>query len=303
MKRNCMRWIKRVSVVVLALCVCMLPCFKGKALATEVENRPIIMLEKYSVTNDKIVPGEDFTLTLYLKNCNESVDAENIMLDITNPSGVMPVYGTVSQVYIDNIPAGETKEVSVEYFAETSIDTTFVDFALTMIVDLAASNYVALRVPAGMDVPFSIISEKFPESVMVGENVTAALAFEVLGDENVRNVSHTIAVGGEVIGSSTIGTVTPGTTRTQSTIVAFDEPGEYLVEVGIEYIDKTDQVQNYVVGTKRITVFESESGGVFVPLDKDDVEDEGMYKSLFLGLGGVAVLVILVVVMLIRKKK
>ena len=35
----------------------------------------------------------------------------------------------------------------------------------------------------------------------------------------------------------------------------------------------------------------------------DDVKDEGMHKSLFLGLGGVGILVVLVVVMLLRKKK
>ena len=108
MKRNCMKWIKRVSAVVLALCVCMLPCFKGKALATEVENRPIIMLEKYSVTNDKIVPGEDFTLTLYLKNCNESVDAENIMLDIGVGFGKtyeqnIEVIKNISKIKRDNV--------------------------------------------------------------------------------------------------------------------------------------------------------------------------------------------------------
>ena len=302
-KQNRLNWIKRISTIALVALVFMLPCFKGEANATEVVSLPVIVVEKYQVTNDKIIPGESTTLTLFLKNCSKTTAAENVIVDISNPKGILPVYGTVSQVYVDKIAAGETKEVSVEYLAEKSLDTTFVDLSITMVVNSVAANYVTLRIPAGMDVPVSIISEKFPESVMVGENVTAALTFEVLGDENVKNVSHILSIAGEPVANGTIGTVTPGTTRTQNTMVSFDEPGEYLVEIAIEYMDKTGQIQTYVVGTKKISVFESDKDGNPVSFDNDDTQDEGMYKSLLLGLGGVAILVVLVVVILLRRKK
>ena len=303
MKQNRINWIKRISSIVLVVLVFMLPCFKEEVKATEVVSMPVIVIEKYQVTNDKIIPGESTTLTLFLKNCSKTTAAENVIVDIANPKGILPVYGTVSQVYIDKIAAGETKEVSVEYLAEKSLDTTFVDLSITMVVNSVAANYVTLRIPAGMDVPISVISEKFPESVMVGDNVTAAITFEVLGDENVKNVSHILAIGGETVASGTIGTVTPGTTRTQNTMVSFDEPGEYLVEIAIEYMDKTEQIQTYVVGTKKISVYESDKDGNPVLFDNDDTQDEGMYKSLLLGLGGVAILVVLVVVILLRRKK
>ena len=303
MKQNSLKWKKRVFAIVLAVFVCMLPCFKENVHATEVEGLPIIVIEKYQVTNDKIVPGENTTLTLFLKNCSKTIDATDVIVDISNPQGILPVYGTVSQVYIDKIAAGSTKEINIEYLAEKSLDTTFVDFSITMVVNSMAANYVSLRVPAGMDVPVKVISEKFPESVMVNENVTASLTFEVLGDENVKNVAHVLSVGGENIAGATIGTVTPGTTRTQNTMVSFDEPGEYLVEIAIEYMDKTEQIQTYVVGTKRVSVFESDKDGNLVPFDNNDSQDEGMYKSLLLGLGGVAILVVLIVVMLLRRKK
>lgn len=303
MKQNNLKWLKRISALALAVLICMLPCFKEEVRATEVDGLPIIVVEKYQVTNDKIVPGEISTVTLFLKNCSSTMDAKNIIVDISNPQGIMPVYGTVSQVYIDKIAAGETKEVSVEYIAEKNLDSTFVDFSITMVVNSTAANYVSVRVPAGMDVPISIISEKFPENVMVGENVTASLTFEVLGDETVKNVTHILSVAGETIGSGNVGTVTPGATRTQNTIVSFDKPGEYLVEVSVEYMDKTEQMQTYVLGTKKISVLESDKDGNLVAFGNDDVKDEGMYKSLFLGLGGVGILVVLVVAMLLRKKK
>ena len=51
------------------------------------------------------------------------------------------------------------------------------------------------------------------------------------------------------------------------------------------------------------SVLESDKDGNLVAFGNDDVKDEGMHKSLFLGLGGVGILVVLVVAMLLRKKK
>lgn len=305
MKRNKSKTaIKIISTIVLILVMSFHPCFCVEAVATEVSGSiPTIILEQYSVTDEQIVPGEEVTLTLYLKNCSTNTDANNVLLDITNPDGMIPLYGTVSQIYIDKIAAGETKEVSVDYYAETSIDTTFVDFSLTVIVGTTASNYISLRVPSGMDVPFSVISSQFPESVVAGDNATSALTFEVLGDENVRSVVHTISVNGELIGSSTIGTVTPGTIRTQNTIVTFREPGEYQVDIGIEYIDQTDQRQNYTIESTKVTVFENNGEAMFVPSEYENIKNEEMHKSLLLGISGVGILAILVLVMLIRRKK
>lgn len=276
--------------------------FQIKAFATE-SSIPTIILEQYSVTNEQIVPGEEVTLTLYLKNCSETMDASHVLVDITNPDGMIPLYGTVSQVYIDEIAAGETKEVSVEYSAETSIDTTFVDFSLTVVINNVSTNYISLRVPCGADVPFRIISAQFPDSVMTEENVTSALTFEVLGDENVRNVVYTLSVDGEVIGSSTIGTVTPGTVRTQNTIVTFKEPGEYQVEFGMEYMDKTDQKQSYKIGTTLVSVYENKGDADIFSIEYTKDKNEKMHKSLLLGISGVCILAIFVLVVLIRKKK
>ena len=83
-RKNIFKWMKSVSAIVLAIVVCMLPCFKEKAHATEVVSLPVIVIEKYQVTNDKIVPGENFTLTLFLKNCSDKTSAENIIKSITS---------------------------------------------------------------------------------------------------------------------------------------------------------------------------------------------------------------------------
>jgi len=293
---------KRVSLLIMVLCVVLSPVFSENVKATEVINAPVILLEKYAVTNEQIVPGEDFTLTLFLKNCS-GIDASGVMVDIINPEGIMPVYGTVSQVFVGDVKAGESVEVNIDYIANTNIDGTCVDFNMTIIVGSSASNYVELRVPAGMDVPFSVLSEKFPETAIVGENVTSSLAFEVLGDENVRSVVHTISTNGTVIGSSTLGTLTPGTTRTQNTAVGFTQPGIYTVDIEIQYVDKTDQVQTYLIASREITVYEKANDNTYVPQDISGGENDDANFSLLLGLSGIAIVIVFLVIVVLRKKK
>ena len=302
------RTLRKVRILLFVLgMVLLVPCFKGDVKAAEAgagtSAAPMIMLERYDVTDEQIVPGEDFTLTLTLKNYSSNVTVKDVVVDITNPKGIMPVYGTVSQVYIDEIPAGETREVSVDYYADTVVDSTSVDFSLTIIDNGSATNYVLVRVPVGTDVPFYVLSDKFPTSVAVGENATSSLTFEVIGHANVRSVSHVVLVDGVAIGSSTIGSLTAGATRTQNTTVAFSEAGEYNVDIEIQYIDKADQPQSFIVGSKTITVYEKDDNDVIIPQEMEPMEENNENKSLILGLGGIVLIAGLLVIVMIRKKK
>lgn len=290
---------KRIIMLMLGI-VLLLPCLGTEVSAAETTNTPMILLEKYAVTDERIVPGEEFTLTLTFKNYSSDKKAEGLLIDIMNPEGIMPVYGTVSQVYIEEIPAGASKEVSIDYVADTVLENVSVDFSMTIIGSGIAQNYVTIRVPVGTDVPFYVLSAKFPSSVAVGENATSSLTFEVIGDANIRNVAHVLSVNGTVIGSNTIGSVSSGTTRTQNTTVAFSEAGEYTVDIEIQYMDKADQQQSYLVGSKTVTVYE-EDNDIMASHEIDNRSETD--KSILLGLGGIVLLAVLLLVVLINKKK
>lgn len=290
---------KRIIMLMLGI-VLLLPCPGTEVSAAETTNTPMILLERYAVTDERIVPGEEFTLTLTFKNYSSDKAAEGLLIDIMNPTGIMPVYGTVSQVYIEEIPAGASKEVSIDYVADTILENVSVDFSMTIIGSGIAQNYVTIRVPVGTDIPFYVLSAKFPSSVAVGENATSSLTFEVIGDANIRNVAHVLSVNGTVIGSNTIGSVSSGTTRTQNTTVAFPEAGEYTVDIEIQYMDKADQQQSYLVGSKTVTVYE-EDNDIMASHEMENRSETD--KSLVLGLGGIVLLAVLLLVVLINKKK
>lgn len=111
---------------------------------------PFIVIERYELSHERIIPGNGFTLTLYIKNLSDTRSARQVLLDIANPKGVAPVYGTVSQVYLGDLGPGESRAVSFDYDSWTSITTETLDFGVSIVSD-GNANGLVLRVPAGMD--------------------------------------------------------------------------------------------------------------------------------------------------------
>lgn len=277
--------------------------------ATEANGQeaPLIMVEQYAVTDEKIVPGQDFTLTLVLKNCSSSQTVSNVMIDISNPNGVAPIYGTVSQVYVGNISAGQSKEISLEYNSWTSIMGDTLDFNLTIVSD-QATNYVVLRIPVGSDSPFSVTSASITSELREGEVGNAALSFRVLAESNVRNMSMVLKENGEVIASSMIGIVTAGTSKSQSLPFTLETVGEHAIEIILQYDDEVGQTQEVVVGVGQVNVLSSgSSGGSSVNTDDSGMngtEDAGMNKIAIMGISGILILIIcLLIVILLRKNR
>ena len=68
MKMRVHTYFKRCMVFFATLCVILISNHSVTWAASVQGNSPMLMVDKYTVENEKIVPGQDFTLTLTLKN-------------------------------------------------------------------------------------------------------------------------------------------------------------------------------------------------------------------------------------------
>lgn len=278
--------------------------FPMKANAINLESSPYIMVESYELSNEKIIPGEDFTLTITLKNYSLSASAKNVLVDIANPAGIAPVYGTVSQTWVEKMGPGETATVSFDYTSSMDIKGDYLDFYVTMVGEV--TNYITMRVPVGSDSPFSVLAVNIPEKIGVSGNSSASVSFRVLGDENVRNVALEFTLDGEPISKSSVGILTGGTTRTQSISVTGLTPGRFNASLILYYDDEADQTQNVIVGTTTVEVIDDtkteatqENLGEIVGATDDSQRND----IVLLGAGGILILGIFTVVLLIVRKK
>ncbi len=298
--------IKKSICSILAFGLALLACGTAtlNVKAAEVLTGPMVVVDSYQVTNEKIVPGEDFTLTLMLKNYNMNEAADEVLLDISNPEGVAPVYGTVSQFYVGDIGPGESKEITVEYNSWTTITSDTLDFYVTIVTSVN-QNYITLRVPAGSDSPFSILGSNVPAEVGTNELANFSLTFKVLGEENVGNVALTLNYNGEVISKSQIGALTPGTTKTQQLSTYFAQTGDYTLDLGLEYVDEAGQFQTDTVMSTTVSVVDKDDSTIGNdPYTGTNIADNGGDNLLLLGVSGILILAIfLVVIIMLRKNK
>lgn len=266
-----------------------------------VEREPYIVVDNYTLSDESIIPGGEFTLTLELRNPSETATAHDILVDITNPTGFSPIYGTVSQVFVGDMGPKEKATISFTYEAEEYISSDKVDFEVT-ILSAGNTNYVVLRTPVGTDKPLTVAAITMPSVVYVGAMNSALLDFRVVGRESVSNVNVSLECDGAVIGSSQFGTIIAGSTKTQSVSFTLSEPGEKQIDIYLEYMDAKGEVKYDFAGTQLVDVNEKMADSTVV--GGNAITEINTDNYLKLGVVGTAVLVALFgVVVIIRRKK
>lgn len=277
----------------------------GGSTAVTGSSTPILILEGYEVSNEKIVPGEDFALKLTIKNISDSVDAKGVIINIENPDGVYPVYGTVSQLYVGTVKAGQSATAVFDYNSLAGISDDVLSFFVTFINN-QPQNYIELRIPTGTDSPFSLVNCKFPETVTENTATNASITFKVLGNENVSNVSLGIWDNGSLLTSTLIGILTPGVTKTQSIAFNLDTPGVHTMSMVLKYTDASGQEQSVELGLSNITVEAKAEQEPATDNETPSGNDKAAKDSkiVLLGISSVLILVIfMLVVIILRRQK
>lgn len=294
-----------------AICLLTMLCLEpAKVWADEVTTMteeegkdPFIVVERYELSHERIIPGNGFTLTLHLKNLSDTRSARQVLLDIANPKGVAPVYGTVSQVYLGDLGPGESRAVSFDYDSWTSITTETLDFSVAIVSD-GNANGLTLRVPAGMDSIFHVMAVNGPSTVYVDETASVSLNFRVLGEENVSDVVLRMDCDGETMATSQVGNLSAGTTKTQSISFQMLKTGKYTTDFYMEYVGADGQSESEFIATKVIEVKTIESDDPGANLPGGNITDEvDNTKTMILVLSGALILAIFIVSAVIMKKK
>ena len=306
MKMRVHTYFKRCMVFFATLCVILISNHSVTRAASGQGNSPMLMVDKYTVENEKIVPGQDFTLTLTLKNYSNTNTAKNIMLNVENPEGVAPVYGTTSQVFVGTLGPEKTKEVSIKYRSWASIQDESLDFTLTIVSD-QPTNQVILRSPVGADSPLNIISSSVSTDVQVGESGSAVISFEALAENNVSDITLILREGDTKIASSSIGNVTAGSTKSKKLPFYIDKEGKHEVEMLLQYNNQLGQTQEVSLGKWTVNVTQASTKSNTANIDQIMSSDESNVSTsriAILGVSGAAILgICILIVVLLRKRR
>lgn len=253
--------------------------FHGKisVCASEIPaNDTMLLVTGYEVTNETITPGNDFTLTVKLSNLSKNVDAKNVFVVVFNPDGVAPKYGTVSQTYIEALDAGKETEVSFPYNSWETIQADALNFSVN-VYDGTSSSVTQLRVPVGRLVDFDVDDVTVPVEYEANRTEYVSARIMNLGNKGVSNVAMVARSNGKEIASTSIGTMSAGTAKTQSVSVTFEEEGTYSFELVLTYVSGDGTSKEYTIFSDKVTVREKSEDLVSQsePVEKmDDTEGQ-----------------------------
>jgi len=282
---------------------------------------PRVIVTGFTTKPKTVKAGDDFKLTIHLKNTSKKTAVSNMVLDFTASTegadentmspAFLPTSGS-NTVYVDSIAAGGTKDVSIDLSAKADLSQKPYSMEVAMkYEDGSANQYessssVSISVTQEARFEFGEITIT-PESIEAGNEANVMCSMYNLGRVKLYNVKVTFEGQGISANETFVGNVEPGATANIDGTVCGEESttGDGLVKMIISYEDEAGEVTTY---EEEIYIFVSESMGEedWMAVDGEEMIEEGGGGTsilLWIGLGVLVAAIAVAAAVIIRKKK
>lgn len=267
---------------------------------------PVVYISNSVIRPDKVMAGEEFTLTLTLKNSLDTKSVKNMLVQVDTGNLQINLHEDTNVFQVDKIPADGETELTIRFRSDASIpagkyNLSFsfrYDSSKTLNLSSSGSVIVEIRQPANME----LVVPRFPEQVTVGETIPLSLQVMNMGRDSMFNVRCIVSgFGFSPSNTGFIGTMNAGSsaaTKVELYIIALNaskgnengnQYGNTTGTVTLIYEDDTGEE------FRQETQFETEVRRPIAQLpqsqDTEEVEERASVAWWFaiLILGGVAV--------------
>ena len=163
---------------------------------------PRVIVTGFATEPGEVKAGTNFKLIVHLQNTSRQTAVSNMLFDFQAPAAgtdaaaeapaFLPVSGS-SSVYLDSIPAGGTKDISIDLNARADLVQKPYSIAMTMkYEDKDATQYdgeSSLAIPVKQEARFEFSEIQIsPETVAVGEEANITCNLYNLGRVKMYNV-------------------------------------------------------------------------------------------------------------------
>lgn len=233
---------------------------------------PVMLLESYETGKEVLRPGDQFTLTMTLKNVG-AADAENLLVTFgtvdsaptgdsgtggnggtgdngsstsTNPSSTFAPLGSGGTLFVGNIAAGESgKTITQDFIVNGGVKSGIYALPITLRYQkpdgtTAQDNLRASLVVVVLPALQATLNSPIPPGVNVGDTIPLSLKIANVGTDPINLVSvTTTADNGTVLDGAEL-PLTPlkgGEDTSVNPIVSADAEGTVTLTVTIHYLD------------------------------------------------------------------
>lgn len=234
---------------------------EAKQTAPEVATaEPVIYISGSRVEPEKAMAGEEFTLTVTLKNSLTTKFVRNMLVKVDTGNLHINLLEDSNVFQIDKIPAGGEAELTVHFGTDSSLPAgkyplnfTFnYDSSKTLNLSSSGTTLAEIQQPANME----LVMPRFADSVTVGETIPVTFQVMNMGRDPMHNVRCVVSGFGFAPSNTgyigTMGAGTSATTKIELYIIALNASKGN--ENGSQYGD--------TVGTVTL-IYENENGEAF----------------------------------------
>ncbi|MCM1159414.1 MAG: hypothetical protein NC300_12000 [Bacteroidales bacterium] len=285
----------------------LLCLFMGTLIGTQAVRAavPRVMVSDYSIKEKEVVAGEEFTLTVVLKNTAAKA-VKNLKLSVYAENGeLLPAEGA-GTAYVNQIDAGAEEEFTFSMQAISGLEEK--SYKLALKTEFESSGGQEYTVDEMIFIPISLkqrlsvtdiyMAEDFVE---LGDTVEISASVNNLGDGALYHVSAEIKGESLQEEESYIGTVEPGKSGmldvlTKAVALSDEESKNQII---ISYEDRKGNVYKEEVS---LMVFVEEPIYENLEKIKDTPDYSGTIKRVF-SVAVVVIIILLIIFWMIQKRK
>ncbi len=292
------------------------PIFSGGGSTNK--SVPRVIVTGFATDPGTVNAGGNFRLVVHVKNTSATTAVSNMLFDLQAPAAgtegaaeapaFLPASGS-SSIYLDCIPAGETRDIAIDLNARADLIQKPYSIALTMkyedgnAVQYEGASSLAIPVQQAARFEFSEI-EIAPESIEVGEEANLTCSLYNTGRVKLYNVKASFVGDGIKAKDVFVGNLESGATGMID--------GMLTAESEIPAGTKCKMVVTYEDVSGNVATTEKEFELEVLPMAMDDMgvsaepmPEEASVPVFPIAIGAVVVVaaIVLIVVLLRRKKK
>ena len=283
---------------------------------------PRVIVTGFSTSPEVVHAGETFTLTLHMQNTSKATAVQNMLFDIQAASestdttyvaaAFLPTAGS-STIFVDRIPAGATKDISMEMEARSDLSQKPYVVNVKMNYEdenvNAYENTASVSIPVRQEARVDISSvDVMPDSIEVGSEVNVMFSIYNIGKTKLYNTSVKFIADSVTGGDTYLGNIDPGATANLDAYLtgaaATMDDGTVKIQITYEY-----EAGEAATIEKEMTLFVNE---MYIPDDmgmegdmfgEDMMQEKGGFKIWYVLVPLVLVIIGAAVFLVIRRKK
>lgn len=293
-----------LTILTLALAVAFI---NGTTSNATGQGNPRLIVENYWIDEGEVTPGEEFNLTLRIRNTSIYYDAYSVVVTVTDNSGnkipyVYPVYGDSNQVYVEKVYSRNTKDISFTLKAEKNISISELPLLITITyndnyyVD-KQKNEANINVPIKANGDLKVSSCTVPDEVTAGTKARVSATYENTGLNNLSSVTMNVTYGKGMVAQNELYTVSGGEQSIAEVYLECTDTGSFPICVWFSYEDENGETYttDELYYTILVTEGEQESN---VNLDY-----ENQIRTIQLVLIGLIAVVLLIIIINVKGRR